>query len=321
MLLVIAAVGCGGTSKALSPASPSGSAASPLALDLPIRAGDSRNSAYGIWPFGVHGAGHAADGHPGYDFEFAPGAPVLAAASGTVDNVLPDMLSVAGDVGRYSVQLRTPGPGGDYFIAYTNLVDLAPGIVPRAAVTRGQIIGSAGAVADSSRGAFGMTHFQVSDPSDRTPALSNFGAVNPETYFSSAARAQLAEIWRTAIYINEWCEPFLGNSRANLFPMSRAWTLQSGTGPAAIEIRCPVDSVDAFEYTFRSTEGAELESGRMKIGWNVRPIPPVDFISSTGQSRLGLYDIVETTLELSLAKAGEPRPAAFPATGVYSTAK
>jgi hypothetical protein len=246
---------------------------------------------------------------------------VLAAADGTVDNIISDPFAVPGDEPRFNVQLRHPGRAGDYFTAYTNLTGVPSSLVPRAPVSRGQIIGTAGPPPGVPDRNAAMTHFQLNDPSDRTPALSNATAVNPETYFTPSARARLQEIWRTAIYINEWCEPFLGNSRANAFPMSRMWMLKSGDGPAKIEIRCPIDSADAFEYSFLSADGMTLESGRMKIGWNVRPVPPVDFNSSNGSSRLGIYDIVENTLQLVLAPAGVTRPSSFAGEATYTTAK
>ena len=294
------------------------SGASRLSLDLPIRPGDSANSAYGIWPFGVHGGSHALDGHPGYDFEYRPGSPVLAAADGLVDNVIADTLSIPGAADRFSVQLRVSGPSGNYFISYTNLVAVPPGVTPRAAVSRGQVIGTAGTIGNGSGQPFAMTHFQLNDPADTTPALSNTGAVNPESYFTAAARAELDTIWRTAAYINEWCEPFLGNSRANGFPMRRTWTRRSGDGPAGIEVRCPTDGPDVFEYSLLDAGGAAIETGRLRLGWDRRPTT-ADFVASTGTTRLGLYDIVSGSMQLALAAASASRPASFAAATVYAT--
>jgi len=295
------------------------SGASPLVLELPIRSGDSRNSAYAIWPFGVHGAGHAADGHPGYDFEVADGSPVLAAADGTVDNIVTEPFSAPGETGRFNLQLRHHALAGDYFTSYSNLVNVPAALVPRANVTRGQTIGTAATLMGGA-GSWAMTHFQLNDPTDHTAALSNLGAVNPELYFTAASQAQLRELWRTATYINEWCEPFLGNKRANVFPMSRVWTRRSGDGPATIEIRCPTDSVDAFEYTFQWPDGT-TDSGKMRLGWNVRPVPSVDFTSSNGSLRLGLYDIVEDRLQLALGAIGVGRPASFATQSTYAATK
>src|SRR4051812_20538448 len=50
------------------PGSPSAVSAPPLLMSLPIALADSASQAYTIWPFGVHGGGHALDGHPGFDF-------------------------------------------------------------------------------------------------------------------------------------------------------------------------------------------------------------------------------------------------------------
>jgi hypothetical protein len=43
----------------------------PFVIDLPIAAGDGATLAYGIRPYGVHGGGHAVDGHGGFDMRVA----------------------------------------------------------------------------------------------------------------------------------------------------------------------------------------------------------------------------------------------------------
>lgn len=84
---------------AATPAAPAPAPSVAFALDMPIAPGDQGDSAYSIWPFGVHGGGHATDGHPGWDVEFRPGAQVLAAADGTVQNAMPE--PGAADVSPY----------------------------------------------------------------------------------------------------------------------------------------------------------------------------------------------------------------------------
>ena len=75
---------CSGPSQPSAPTATASAPASstPFVIDLPIAAGDGATLAYGIWPYGVHGGGHALDGHGGFDVEYRIGAPVLAAADG-----------------------------------------------------------------------------------------------------------------------------------------------------------------------------------------------------------------------------------------------
>ena len=57
----------------------------------------------------------------------------------------------------------------------------------------------------------------------------------------------------------------------------------------------------------------------MRLGWNVRPVPSVDFTSSNGSVRLGLYDIVEDTLQLALGTVGVARPTSLTTSSIYAT--
>jgi len=277
-----------------------------LLLDLPIAAGDSVSIGYGIWPYGVHGSAHALDGHPGFDFEYRPGAPVLAAAEGTVDNRIPD----ANDPTRVSLQLRHARSFGTYLTGYSNLASVPPELVPGASVTRGQILGTAGVFAG---GQSGFTHFQFADPMQR--AGSN--PVSPADYFTPAGRERLDAIWRTASYITEFCEPFLTNVRANGFPMSRTWTSQTGAAIAQIVVRCPADGVD-MEYTLIGADGSTLESGALTTGWWLRPTT-ADFKPARGSTRLALYDIVGGTVQLALGSPGGGRPSSLAAAVTYTT--
>ena len=69
---------------------------------MPIDAGDLANTAFGLAPFGYHGADHAEDGHPGWDVEYRIGGIVRAAAAGTVQSVFPDPFTP----GRFTVQIE-----------------------------------------------------------------------------------------------------------------------------------------------------------------------------------------------------------------------
>jgi hypothetical protein len=269
-------------------------ASQPVTIDLPIRPGDSVSIAYGLWPFGVHGSVHSVDGHPGYDFEYRAGASVYAAAEGRVDNVIVD----TNDPSRFSVQLRHHRNVGDYFSSYSNLASVPAAITPGAWVTRGQALGLAGTF---SSGTSGMTHFQVVDPTGGSTARAADG------YMADTAQAQLHNIWKTAAYVQEWCEPYLDNVAAKGFPMSRAWTKQSGDGPVTIVLSCVADGAKP-QYSILGASGATMETGTLTLGWWERPVTTVDFVSSTGAVRLGVYDIVDGSMKLSLAPAGASRP-------------
>jgi len=300
---------CGG-----SPSQPSAPAAAtsvpsslpPFAIEMPIAPGDGATVAYGIWPYGVHGGGHGLDGHPGFDLEYRTGASVLAAADGLVDSVTPD----AHDPSRRVVHLKHARDRGTYLTDYSNLIAVPERVSPGAAVARGEVLGVAGAFAD---GRSAMTHFQLGDPTH----LENGQIIaSPADYVSASARALLDELWRSAAYRAEICEPFLTNSRAQGFPFARTWTRQSGNGPATIDVTCVSDGGDVA-YVMSSGDG-QVESGTVVVGWSTRPTT-ADFRSSSGPTRLAVYDIVSETMRLALGGPGAPRPASLDAAAVYTT--
>ena len=112
------------TSPGASPAPATSPPSSRFEVDLPVAAGDTGSSVYGIWPFGVHGGSHAHDGHPGWDVEFRPGALVRAAADGTVLHAAPDSQSR----GRFTIRINHSD--NRYATDYTNVSDLMPGSPP-----------------------------------------------------------------------------------------------------------------------------------------------------------------------------------------------
>jgi len=302
------AVACGG-----GPSQPSGPAAGtasssslpPFAIDLPIAPGDGATFAYGIWPYGVHGGGHAVDGHGGFDIEYRTGAPVLAATDGVVDSITAD----AHDPSRRVVRLKHPRDRGTYLTDYSNLVAVPDRIGPGAMVARGETLGTAGAFVD---GRSAMIHFQLGDPNH----LENGQVIaSPADYVSASARLLLDELWRTSAYRAELCEPFLTNSRAHSFPIARTWTRQSGNGPSTIELTCASENETTYVMT---NDGAIVESGSVTIGWSVRPTT-ADFRPSSGSTRLATYDIVSETMRLALGGPGAPRPASLDAASVYVT--
>ena len=314
LLAVVTLVGCSGSPSA--PTAPTSTTAMPQApqpsppggttltfsVELPVAPGDGATSAYGIWPFGVHGSSHALDGHPGFDVEFRPGAQVLAAAEGTVQNIVSDSNSA----GRYSIRIDHAVGAAHYATDYTNVSALAPNIAAGAAVTRGQPIGTAGTQTQfigTFQVTWAMTHFQVNDFS-RNEGLSNPNAVSPEAFLSAAGRSVFNTLWRSAVYQTEWCEPFATNSRLAGFPVSRTWSLSSGSLPARIDVRCASESALDYEYTFRATDGSEIETGTFRVNPPVKPLPTIETWPASGAGRLGVYDIVSGTMELNLGAPG-----------------
>ena len=295
----------------------SGPTVQTFSVELPIAPGDSGTNAYGIWPFGVHGGSHALDGHPGFDIEFRPGAFVLAAADGTVQNVVSDS-NVAG---RYSIRMDHPVGALHYATDYTNISAVSPGIAPGATIARGVPLGMAGTQTQfigSSEVTWAMTHFQVNDFS-RNEGLSNPNAVSPEMLFSTTGRTTFEAIWRTAAYQTEWCEPFATNSRLAAFPIARTWTRQSGSLPARIDVRCVSGSSQDYEYTFRAADGSQSEVGTFRLDPSAKPVSRIDAQPATGAERLGVYDIVGAGMRLNLGAPGARRPFSLDGSAVYST--
>ena len=301
---------CGGSSHPSAPSAVSGNPASlsstgTFVIDLPIAPGDGATLAYGIWPYGVHGGGHAVDGHGGWDIEYRIGAPVLAATDGVVESLTPD----AHDPLRKVVHLTHLRERGQYRTDYSNLLAVPDRIVAGATVVKGEVLGTAGSFPD---GRSAMIHFQLGDP---THIENGQVIASPAGYVSASAQALLDDLWRGSAYRAELCEPFLTNSRAHSFPIARTWTRQSGSGPATIEITCVSDSEVAYVMT---NNGVAAESGSVTIGWSGRPTT-ADFQSSSGSTRLAIYDVVSDTMRLALGGPGVPRPASLDGASIYTT--
>src|SRR5687768_15817336 len=131
-----------------------------LSVAMPIDGLDVANAAFGLIPFGYHGGGHTEDGHAGWDIEYRIGAPVRAAAAGTVSSIEPDLISL----GRTSVVLEHVVGTHFYRTQYTNLVNVASDIVIDAQVLAGQTIGTVGTITATigdTPVTYAMTHFQL----------------------------------------------------------------------------------------------------------------------------------------------------------------
>lgn len=316
---------CAGCGAAVQPAAPevststqttgATSTSSAFTVDLPVRAGETATAAYGIWPFGVHGSSHALDGHPGFDVEFAPGASVRAAADGVIQNLNAD----TNTVGRWSIRISHSAGGRTYATDYTNVDTLASGIVAGASVQRGQALGLAGVQSQmigTSLVTFAMTHFQVNDFLVSN-GLTNPNAVSPESLLSDSGRALFATLWTSAAYAAELTEPLASNDRNTTFPLTKAWVLITGAGPDIIEFTRVNPTTTDHAYAMRTSSGSTTETGTVGVTSHAGQ-STIDFTSSTGAVRRGVYDIVDRALRLNLADAGVPRPLSLAGAAVYS---
>lgn len=289
-----------------------------LSVALPIEPGDSANVAFGIAPFGYHGADHALDGHPGWDIEYRVGAFVRAAAAGTIENVFPDPFTP----GRTTVQIEHRVGTHVYRTVYTNLATLGADIAVNETVRAGQIIGTAGTIPltiGTTPVTYAMTHFQLDD-FEYYREIPNPNAVSAEPFLTPAAKTLFDALWSRAAYGHELVEPFVTNPRDLSFPASRTWTRAGGDGPAGIRFTRSRAQVAEYEYALLAESGTVIETGAVAINVTARPYPLIALTAPTSV-RLGLYDIVSNELRLSLANPGSPRPADLSTATIYRTVR
>ena len=282
-----------------------------LSVAMPIDSGDAANTAFGLIPFGYHGGGHTEDGHAGWDIEYRIGAPVRAAAAGTVSSLEPDQISL----GRTSVVLEHVVGTHFYRTHYTNLVNVAGDIVVDAQVLAGQTIGTAGTITATigdTPVTYAMTHFQLDDLEYHREVV-NPKAVSPEPFLSAAGKTLFDRIWTTAIYLQELVEPFASNPRDTPVT-SRAWTRAGGDGPAGIRF---TRRGTAYTYELLAESGTVVEVGDVVLRLTSRPAT-IDLISPTA-TRLGLYDIMSNEMRMSVPSPGTARPVDLSASSIYRT--
>jgi hypothetical protein len=313
------------TPAAPSPAPPQppppapGPGGSAFAIGLPIRAEDSRNSAFGVNPFGAHIGDHGIDGHPGWDLEYAPGSPVLAAAAGTVQSVLP-----AEGGASNGIQITHVVEGREAFRTIYGVGTLAAGIEPGATIAKGRVLGTVSSYTrtiGTITVTYGFTHFQLDDFS-RNEGLTNQHAVSPETFLDAEAASAFDAIWRQAAYGQELVEPFMTNPRNTSFPMSRTWTRGSGAHAASVGFTRMAPSANEFSYAMRDAAGTVLETGTATLEVLARPLSFIDLLPDTGGSRRrGVYAVTSDMLQLDYGAPGAARPSTLAAASTYTTAR
>lgn len=290
-----------------------------LAVGMPIESADLANVAFGLAPFGYHGADHAEDGHPGWDVEYRVGGVVRAAAAGTVQSVFPDAFTA----GRFTVQIEHVVGTHHYRTVYTNLANVNSDIAPAGVVRAGQALGTAGTISltiGTTPLTYAMTHFQLDD-FEFYRDVPNPNAVSPEPFLSADGKQLFDRIWATAAFVHEPVEPFITNPREQAFPASRTWTRAGGDGPAGIRFTRRTARAAEYDYALLAESGAVVESGTVALTPTSRPLSSIDLIPPTSSRRLGVYDIVSNELRLALAEPGASRPTAISAASIYRTSK
>jgi hypothetical protein len=288
-----------------------------LSLSLPVEPGDQGTTAFGISPFGYHGAEHALDGHTGWDIEYRIGGTVRAAAAGVVESVLPDTLNA----GRTAVQIEHQVGSHYYRTTYTNLATVAPDIAAGEVVRTGQVLGTAGTLTSTvgtQTLTYAMTHFQLDD-FEYYRAIPNPNAVSPEPFLSSQARTLFDALWTRAVFSHELVEPFITNPRSLAFPATRTWMRVGGDGPAGIRFsRRDARLSSDYDYALLAESGSAVEAGTVSLSYATKPFASFDLVSPTSR-RLGLYDIRSNEMRLVLAPPGSPRPTDLTNASTYRT--
>ena len=287
-----------------------------LTIAMPIDAADLATTAFGLAPFGYHGADHAEDGHPGWDVEYRIGGIVRAAAAGTVQNVFADAFTP----GRFTVQLEHLVGTHHYRTVYTNLANVDAGIAPAQVVRVGQPLGTAGTIGTPGTLFYAMTHFQLDD-FEYYRDVPNPNAVSPEPFLSAEGKSLFDRIWTGAAFVHEPLEPFITNPRDLPFPASRTWTRAGGDGPPAIRFTRRSSRAAEYDYAMLAESGTITDTGTVVLTSTSRPFSSIDLVSPTSARRLGVYDIVSNELRLALASPGSSRPADLAAATVYRTAR
>ena len=286
-----------------------------LTVAMPIEPGDMGTAAFGLTPFGYHGADHASEGHPGWDVEYRIGATVRAAAAGTVDTIVLDSAT-----GRTTVQLEHVVGSHFYRTVYTNLSSISAEVVDDAPVRPGQALGIAGTISTTvgtTPITYAMSHFQLDDLEFHREGPDP-KAVSPEPFLGVDGKAVFDRMWPMAFFPHELLEPYATNPRNLSFPASRTWIKAGGDGLASIRFTRGAGGSAEYDYEILTESGTTIEIGTVALSLTSRPFPTIDLVSPIGR-RLGIYDIVSNEMRLLLAEPGDARPTSLTPASVYRT--
>ena len=273
---------------------------------MPIEPSDSANTAFGIAPFGYHGADHT----PRTAIRLGHRIPHRRHRARRGGRHRAERVSRSDHAGRFTVQLEHVVGTHHYRTLYTNLASVNAESRRREVVRAGQPIGTAGTLGTlgtiGTPGTYAMTHFQLDDLEFHRE-VPNPKAVSPEPFLSAEGKYAVRSHLARAAFGHELVEPFATNPRDLSFPASRTWTRAGGDGPAGIRFTRHRAQVAEYEYALLAESGTVIETGAVSINVTARPYPLIALTAPTSV-RLGLYDIVSNELRLSLANPGS-RPA------------
>lgn len=164
---------------------------------LPFNEQDAINTYQGLWPYGIKGGDHP-EGHIGIDFELKEGAPLLAAADGTV--------SAAGDAPGHEEERVTLNHGGfdTWYVGQLKDIAIKDGDKVKAGQTIALVdkMNLKGKLVDA-----GSIHFEVFRKFQFPP-----GAACPMDYFNEQAKAVVERLhaeskYQERIQYPEICNP------------------------------------------------------------------------------------------------------------------
>ncbi|HIG12101.1 MAG: M23 family metallopeptidase [bacterium] len=257
----------------------------PLALGMPIAAGDSDLLVFGLWPFGVHGGGHP-EGHPGIDIEYKAGAQVLAACDGEVTSIAPN----SHFSGRWDVIL-VPRPG--IVVQYDHMGATAAGIAVGSVVVEGQALGWAPAPSPHRTVHLGLR--AAGQP------------ISPVDYLSPSGAVIHSALWSTARYMEELVEPLSTNAIEVSFPLTASRSLVSGSLPARLEFTRSDAASDLMTYTLFDATDTAFEVGSVTFS-PFKPLAEIDLVPITpgAATRLGVLDIQGSDLWIDWSRGTRP---------------
>ncbi len=282
---------------------------------MPIAVTDTAFAAYGIWPFGVHGANHALDGHPGWDIEFKPGGQVLAAQNGTILSLFADTSS-----NTTTMQVSHAFGARNYRTVYTSIVTVAAGLSVGASVALGQVLGvprTQTRMIGTRNVTYAAIHFQLDDFSSMS-GLTNVNAISPEPRLLPESISLFQAMWAKTGYSQELCEPFPTNSRAAVYPVTRRWISGAGASARRLDVTCQISPTTPHQFALDAP--GDQSSGALLVNPLAGGSGEIDF-NRTGTVQRGLYRIVSDSLFLQLAAIGAPRPGSLATPVVYVTAR
>jgi len=256
----------------------------PLSIGLPVQLADVYYDGYVAWPFGVHGGGHANDGHPGIDFSFIAGSDVYAVEAGTITSIIPN---TGWPLPQWDVtqEIRT-----GVFVQYGHIAD-PPQVSRGDVLVAGDVIGSP----SNFGGADEILHFSLS--------MGAGGNTCPIPWFNVQAQADWDVIWTYSSYNEELCEPFSCNAQDASPPYTATWDLETAgatPGPDSIYFF----RVDGYEhnyvYTFFDSTGTPTETG-VTEGMGSPSTLGLKFIADgTGVITFGAADVISDEFTLKL---------------------